>query len=654
MATPITLTPEQVQALRNKQGVNSGTPKTLTPQEVANLRNKQPGNTIEDQKKARIEQGLPISVRNDRAEPTKAGNFIRGIGKSIGLDKGLAALNQFAAGAQGLINAPSVIANPTEENKQKLSDIVNEGTQYDSKYFGRTTAPGTTETGQVPTVADWTKEATGLGLKASSVLPFGSAVQGFRAGTGLAAQGVPVLSNAVRSKLMPIALEGAAGGLLSSTGEELQKSGETQGQDKVEYGKILTDTLLGGAGGAAFGGLGQVGGKIISKASDLIAESPTGRKVVSSVAEKAKNMFGEKVGTRIANIADGEAKYDNLVKENPEVVKEVEDGAVDFMLNSFKGDYDQIFGYMPEDRLRLDSSIRRFTRDYLPSLTTKSEGKKIDITQAMGNIRDDISVMNEIGNHAIKGLGNVKTDYSLYQTLDAVVSDVLRSPEYKNVGKMADAKNSIMKDIQNIVAETKQGSKGRVNLPTLVKTIRSLANEEFALRRIGEKTTEQDTKINVLYQLRKVLQEDVYDMIGKNKGPEALALYKANNQRMSELMDTKLMLENISKNPEVVGQFVQHMASLMAGALSNNYLFYFLARFLTKEGAGNLSSYKFLSEVNNPILEALGREDKKAVLEQLKSIPGLTEKLQKAKRVNLTENIKKTRTKLSDIINQKK
>ena len=92
----------------------------------------------------------------------------------------------------------------------------------------------------------------------------------------------------------------------------------------------------------------------------------------------------------------------------------------------------------------------------------------------------------------------------------------------------------------------------------------------------------------------------------------------------------------------------------MAGALSNNYLFYFLARFLTKEGAGNLSSYKFLSEVNNPILEALGREDKKAVLEQLKSIPGLTEKLQKAKKVNLTENIKKTRTKLSDIINQKK
>ena len=50
-------------------------------------------------------------------------------------------------------------------------------------------------------------------------------------------------------------------------------------------------------------------------------------------------------------------------------------------------------------------------------------------------------------------------------------------------------KKSVMKDIQNIVAETKQGSKGRVNLPTLVKTIRSLANEEFALRRIGEKTT---------------------------------------------------------------------------------------------------------------------------------------------------------------------
>jgi len=324
------------------------------------------------------------------------------------------------------------------------------------------------------------------------------------------------------------------------------------------------------------------------------------------------------------------------------------------MLNSFKGDYDQIFGYMPEDRLRLDSSIRRFTRDYLPSLTTKAEGKKIDITQAMGNIRDDISAMNEIGNHAIKGLGNVKTDYSLYQTLDAVVNDVLKSPEYNTVGKMADVKKSVMKDIQNIVAETKQGSKGRVNLPTLVKTIRSLANEEFALRRIGEKTTEQQAKINVLYQLRKVLQEDVYDMIGKNKGPEVLTLYKANNQRMSELMDTKLMLENISKNPEVVGQFVQHMASLMAGALSNNYLFYFLARFLTKKGAGSLSSYKFLSEVNNPILETLGREDKKAVLEQLKSIPGLTEKLQKAKKVNLTENIKKTRTKLSDIINQKK
>ena len=62
MATPITLTPEQVQALRKNQGAVSGAPKTLTPQEVASLRNKQPGNTIEDQKKARIEQGLPVSV----------------------------------------------------------------------------------------------------------------------------------------------------------------------------------------------------------------------------------------------------------------------------------------------------------------------------------------------------------------------------------------------------------------------------------------------------------------------------------------------------------------------------------------------------------------------------------------------------------------
>ena len=654
METPKTLTPEQVQALRNKQGVNSGTPKTLTPQEVASLRNKQPGNTIEDQKKARIEQGLPVSVRNDRVEPTKVGMFLRNLIKSTPIDNALAGLNAGAAGLIGALNAPEVLKNPTEENKKKLSDILDQGTSYNSGYLGRISAPGITETGGVPTTKDFIKEGTGVAAETAAMLPAGKALQGFKSGVGLASKGVPVLSSAVRSKLMPIALESGLSSGLSSAGEELQKSAETQGQDKVEYGKILTDTLLGTAGGAALGGLGQVGGKLISKASDLIAESPTGKKVVNSVAEKAKNMFGEKVGTRIANIADGEAKYDKLIKENPEVVKEVEDGAVDFMLNSFKGDYDQIFGYMPEDRMRLDSSIRRFTRDYLPSLTTKSEEKKVNITQAMGNIRDDISAMNEIENYAINGLGNVKTDDSLYQTLDAVVSNVLRSPEYNTVGKMADVKKSVMKDIQNIVAETKQGSKGRVNLPTLVKTIRSLANEEFALRRIGEKTTEQQAKINVLYQLRKVLQEDVYDMIGKNKGPEVLALYKANNQRMSELMDTKLMLENISKNPEVVGQFVQHMASLMAGALSNNYLFYFLARFLTKKGAGSLSSYKFLSEVNNPILEALGREDKKAVLEQLKSIPGLTEKLQKAKKVNLTENIKKTRTKLSDIINQKK
>lgn len=611
------------------------------------------GNTIEEQKKSRVAQGLPVSVRNDRVEPTKAGNFIRGIGKSIGLNKGLAAVNQFLAGGEALLKSPEAIANPTPENRQKLSDIINQGTQYDSKYFGRTTAPGTTETGQVPTVGDWTKEATGLGLKAASVLPIGEAVQGLKAGTGLIAEGAPVLSNAVKSKLMPLAFEGAGGAALSSTGEELQKSGETQGQDKVELGKILTDTLLGGVGGAVFAGAGQLGGKAISKTSDLIAESPTASKFVNSVADKAKSMFGDKYGQRIADITDFDTKYDNLVKENPEIAKEVEDGAVDFMLNSFKGDYDQVFGYMPEDRVRLTSAIKRFTKEYLPSLTTKAEGKKIDITQAMGHVRDDLGALSAIGDHTTKGLGNVKTDFTLYDTLNAVVDNVVRSPEYRAVGKMEDVKNSVMKDIQNIITETKQGSKGRVNLPTLIKSIRSLSNEEFALRNIREKTTEQAAKVQVLYNLRKVLQEDVYSIIQKNKGDEALALYKANNERMSELLDVQDMLKNVSKNPETVGQLGQHLVSLLAGGLSNNYLVYYITRWLSGGASKNLSSYKFLSEVNNPILEALGREDKKKVLEQISKIPGLAEKLQKTKKVNMTKNILKTRTKLSDIINQK-
>lgn len=211
--------------------------------------------SIEQQKQQRISQGLPVSVKSDRAEPTMAGNIIRGIAKPFA--KAGVSIGGVTQGISDL--AKSVPTQDTEllkKSKQELERKMQEGVK--TNYLG-TVYPigaGVTKEGEhfTPTSGDFGKSllsTVGTGLELASNIPIAKGAQ-------LGVQGLRTGLRGVVKSALPAAIEGGVGGTLAGTGEALQRGAPIE--------EALTQGAIGGATGFAGGGALGVGGNVAGRA----------------------------------------------------------------------------------------------------------------------------------------------------------------------------------------------------------------------------------------------------------------------------------------------------------------------------------------------------------------------------------------------------
>lgn len=174
-------------------------------------------NKVKSEKLLRQEQGLPVSVRDDRAEPTVAGSLIRGM------------IKPFANVATNIVQAGQVLGTG-EATEAPLSN----------SYLGKVEGLGKVDITKMP----WEKEnlkviakSAGTGAEIASYLGAGGAAKGVV--TNIFAQ---PLKQFVKTQGVNLLKEGATQGLAYSLGTQSQEWADDGTPFSLK--QILTDTAL--------------------------------------------------------------------------------------------------------------------------------------------------------------------------------------------------------------------------------------------------------------------------------------------------------------------------------------------------------------------------------------------------------------------------
>lgn len=208
--------------------------------------------SIEQQKKERQAQGLPVSMRDDRAEPTKAGNLLRSIVRPLG---------KFGQNAKiitkGLEGIESEIVGDEERSKQLMAEVEQLKSGENTKYLGNIKPVGETGKG----IGADIKDVIGSSLEVASLMPISAGAGTVaKAGiTGLKGAAIPTLRQLGTRGLV----EGGSAGFIGGTGRGLQEDKSIV--DSITQG--ATEGAIGGAFGGVLPIVGKALGKTLNKAS---------------------------------------------------------------------------------------------------------------------------------------------------------------------------------------------------------------------------------------------------------------------------------------------------------------------------------------------------------------------------------------------------
>jgi hypothetical protein len=252
---------------------------------VAEYKTKYKSNTRE----SRIEQGLPVGS-GTRAEPTGAGNLVRGFIKPLA---------QVASSAQNI----SQIAKGQE------------GTDLKSNYFG-----SVPRIGKDFDITSMSKEsvkgalgAAGTGLELASYLPVGSTVR--TAGKAVAQP----FKQAAKQTAKNLSIEGATGSGLANLGQQLQSTEKRSFGDRAK--EFVGSTLAGGTIAPVLG----VGAQSVSRAFSKLP-TETVKKNVIEATSKALGTFKKKPAGMVLGQPEQQARgLANIQKYSPFNVKESDD-----------------------------------------------------------------------------------------------------------------------------------------------------------------------------------------------------------------------------------------------------------------------------------------------------------------------------------------
>lgn len=245
----------------NQMGVKYDTPSYVksVSDNYRRLVGAQPQPTVPEKKQQMVEQGQPVSTREDRAEPTTAGNIIRGIVRPI------------ATLAARPIQLAKALGGATEEEQT-----------IKSKYLGdiKTSASG----------KDVVKDI-GRGIEAVSYGMGGGAAA--QAGKGLIKQGI-------RQTAKTAAKEGAKAGLVGGAGMAI-----AEGEKPLE---VVEQAAVGGALGGITGGLLGGASATLGKAARATKRGlqatglvPVGDKSLDQAITRVAQEYERAAGTGLPN-----------------------------------------------------------------------------------------------------------------------------------------------------------------------------------------------------------------------------------------------------------------------------------------------------------------------------------------------------------------
>jgi len=267
-------------------------------------------NNVEQQKQELRAKGEPVSTKENRAQPTFAGNIARGLLKLPA---------RFGASLLGL-GAGALALGGSKEAAQSLDELAKKGIKSD--YLGTVRPIGfTDDTGEGMNL----KDTLGAGLEGASYVVGGGGA------ANIAKQG---LKGLIKQGAIQGLKSGATSGALGGAGTALQEgkgAGETLMQTGlgVAAGGVLGGAL-GGAGGvlqkgaglakkgAQIGGLSKIDDEVVRKAEQEIAREYERALPLTAKQRSIENMRRTK---------NGESTFDTLAKQRIEL-KQNPDGTI--------------------------------------------------------------------------------------------------------------------------------------------------------------------------------------------------------------------------------------------------------------------------------------------------------------------------------------
>jgi len=596
MATPRTMTPEEVQALRNGSGV-SGVPRTLTPEQVAQAQGKpytpalktdtqfvnQADQDMYQQKQAKYD-AINQRARQDR----ESGNAYQDIGTaaSRGLEgrvaetgTGLRRLFAKATNRLGFsdsLDPNSPDYNPILDRKSATSQLAKE------QYFK---VPKGTPGKAWATAYDVTSMAAPSA--AASLLPKASALStglGMLSGDTKAGQALVKGMSGV-----DVAEMAGFGGKLARTATSLASN--------LTGGLAQTGIREGGLDGKDFGDV--LKGSLISHGLfDTLPGLYSGARKFFKPSLWAKEVMDEVV-----------AKYDGslerALQESPRL-REVMEKSSDFINQSTtegfkKSNFSKTeFGQKAQAAANL-----HITTNLLSDLKTKYGGKTDSATAYQAN-QDYLGVLSKIRDKVISMISRAvpKSEMTHYRD----IMDEAYDMSYKKGDRPAAALRAkeILQDILDRKARANgiKTERGKLSIKQITSLLKETADVEF-----DENLTSEESRAvaTLMHNFRKLSQDEVH-IAAENAGLGELGeQYKIINGEMFNGINAEKILDNISKNPATASAFTNHMFGLLTGSLTGNPLLYTPGRILSTLANDSLSDLRFANITNNPILGEIGK-----------------------------------------------
>lgn len=370
------------------------------------------------------------------------------------------------------------------------------------------------------------------------------------------------------------------------------KDGETLGSKGTLAAKVLGNVIGGTAQTAIKNGkvtLGDVAGNAL--ASGLIHGT------VGSTAES-------KLVDGIKQVADPVGYAKEAVDKGAPIVAKTQNEAREAIKGSLSsaGYLKKEFGLGADAVARQNDALDLLSQRYLPEMSTN--GKVLDANSAFDKVSKDLDDMSHIKDQLTKQIPGrgIDRDTLLKNMEKQLDGKVLKSSDYQG------ARQKLESMLDDKLGNPRVGGikSGNMSINTLSDFISETTNKEHGLN----SENPSDIALRpVLYAFRKGGEKTIEDAAEAAGQPGVAKSLKLTNQRMSTMLDSKNIIEKMTKDPNKFGQLSKHLFSLGVQGFAKVPGAYPAADAASDIVSNLYSKAKFKNITSSPILSELSRRE---------------------------------------------